>query len=209
MASRWGPTQGHSPTRLEALVPSRDSRARTRSPSPRAWRPDFPGAAREKKKKMSASASPQLALLADSLPLSLNTYRILTTVHTHSPPPCRGHHSTSAWGFLPSGKDPLRDTFPCPAMFRRRIFHGLLQHCGHPSAQKRSPVAGLAPPANFSRNLDAGPCSLGRASVAVLVHLFVGDQAGGGVGLRASCGEHRFSVFKELIVQVKCGCGIS
>ena len=25
----------------EALVPSRDSRARTRSPSPRAWRPDF------------------------------------------------------------------------------------------------------------------------------------------------------------------------
>ena len=27
--------------------PSRDSRARTRSPSPRAWRPDFPGAARE------------------------------------------------------------------------------------------------------------------------------------------------------------------
>ena len=31
---------------LEALVPSRDSRARTRSPSPRAWRPDFPGAAR-------------------------------------------------------------------------------------------------------------------------------------------------------------------
>ena len=26
---------------------SRDSRARTRSPSPRAWRPDFPGAARE------------------------------------------------------------------------------------------------------------------------------------------------------------------
>ena len=32
---------------IEALVPSRDSRARTRSPSPRAWRPDFPGAARE------------------------------------------------------------------------------------------------------------------------------------------------------------------
>ena len=31
----------------EALVPSRDSRARTRPPSPRAWRPDFPGAARE------------------------------------------------------------------------------------------------------------------------------------------------------------------
>ena len=30
-------------TRLEALVPSHDSRARTRSPSPRAWRPDFPG----------------------------------------------------------------------------------------------------------------------------------------------------------------------
>ena len=36
-----------SMARLEALVPSRDSRARTRSPSPRAWRPDFPGAARE------------------------------------------------------------------------------------------------------------------------------------------------------------------
>ena len=36
-----------SSTRLEALVPSRDSRARTRSPSPPAWRPDFPGAARE------------------------------------------------------------------------------------------------------------------------------------------------------------------
>ena len=33
--------------RLEALVPSRDSRARTRSPSLRAGRPDFPGAARE------------------------------------------------------------------------------------------------------------------------------------------------------------------
>ena len=32
-----------SSTHLEALVPSRDSRARTRSPSPRAWRPDFPG----------------------------------------------------------------------------------------------------------------------------------------------------------------------
>ena len=28
-------------------APSRDSRARTRSPSPRAWRPDFPGAARQ------------------------------------------------------------------------------------------------------------------------------------------------------------------
>ena len=36
-----------SSTRLEALVPSRDSRAMTRCPSPRAWRPDFPGAARE------------------------------------------------------------------------------------------------------------------------------------------------------------------
>ena len=36
-----------SSTRLEALVPSRDSRARMHSPSPRAWRPDFPGAARE------------------------------------------------------------------------------------------------------------------------------------------------------------------
>ena len=36
-----------SSTRLEALVPSRDSRAMTRSPSPRAWRPDFPGSARE------------------------------------------------------------------------------------------------------------------------------------------------------------------
>ena len=36
-----------SSTRLEALVPSRDSRASTRSPSQRAWRPDFPGAARE------------------------------------------------------------------------------------------------------------------------------------------------------------------
>ena len=35
-------------SRLEALVASRDSRARTRSPSPRAWRPDFPGAARER-----------------------------------------------------------------------------------------------------------------------------------------------------------------
>ena len=31
----------------KAIVPSHDSRARTRSPSPRAWRPDFPGAARE------------------------------------------------------------------------------------------------------------------------------------------------------------------
>ena len=36
-----------SSTRLEAQVPSRDSRAMTRSPSPRAWRPVFPGAARE------------------------------------------------------------------------------------------------------------------------------------------------------------------
>ena len=33
--------------RATQRVPSRDSRARTRSPSPRAWRPDFPGAARE------------------------------------------------------------------------------------------------------------------------------------------------------------------
>ena len=32
---------------LNNYLPSRDSRARTRSPSPRAWRPDFPGAARE------------------------------------------------------------------------------------------------------------------------------------------------------------------
>ena len=44
--SLWG-LESPSSTRLEALVPSRDSRARTRSPSPRAWRPDFPGAARE------------------------------------------------------------------------------------------------------------------------------------------------------------------
>ena len=36
-----------SSTRLEALVPYRDSRARTRSPSPSAWRPDFPGAAQD------------------------------------------------------------------------------------------------------------------------------------------------------------------
>ena len=36
-----------SSTRLEALDHSRDLRAMTRSPSPRAWRPDFPGAARE------------------------------------------------------------------------------------------------------------------------------------------------------------------
>ena len=36
-----------SSTRLQALVPSRDSRAITRSPSPCAWRSDFPGAARE------------------------------------------------------------------------------------------------------------------------------------------------------------------
>ena len=36
-----------SSTRLEALVPSRDLRAMTCSPSPHAWRPDFPGAARE------------------------------------------------------------------------------------------------------------------------------------------------------------------
>ena len=40
-------SMGSLRVRLEALVPSRDSRARTRSPSPRAWRPDFPGAARE------------------------------------------------------------------------------------------------------------------------------------------------------------------
>ena len=36
-----------SSTRLEALVPSHDSRTMTRSFSPRAWRHDFPGAARE------------------------------------------------------------------------------------------------------------------------------------------------------------------
>ena len=35
-----------SSTRLEALVPSRDSRAMTRSPSPCAWRHEFPGTAR-------------------------------------------------------------------------------------------------------------------------------------------------------------------
>ena len=33
-----------SSTRLEARFPSHDSRAMTRSPSPLAWRPDFPGA---------------------------------------------------------------------------------------------------------------------------------------------------------------------
>ena len=36
-----------SSTRLEALVPYHDARAMTRSPSPRAWRPDFPGTTRE------------------------------------------------------------------------------------------------------------------------------------------------------------------
>ena len=36
-----------SSTRLEALVPSQDSRAMTRSSSRRAWRPDFPGTAQE------------------------------------------------------------------------------------------------------------------------------------------------------------------
>ena len=36
-----------SSMRLEALVPSHDSRAMTRTPLPRAWRPDFPGTARE------------------------------------------------------------------------------------------------------------------------------------------------------------------
>ena len=35
----------HVGGRLEALVPSLDSRAMTRSPSPRVWRPDLPGAA--------------------------------------------------------------------------------------------------------------------------------------------------------------------
>src|SRR5574339_321143 len=35
-----------SSTRLEARFPSHDSRAMTRSPSPLAWRPDFPGAPR-------------------------------------------------------------------------------------------------------------------------------------------------------------------
>ena len=33
--------------RLDSLVPSQDSRTMTRSPLPRSWRPDFPGAARE------------------------------------------------------------------------------------------------------------------------------------------------------------------
>ena len=62
-SSLWSPAEGEgnegfpplpkkdlespSSTRLEALVPSRDWRAMTRSPSPRAWRPDFPGTARE------------------------------------------------------------------------------------------------------------------------------------------------------------------
>ena len=36
-----------SSTRLEARVPSHGSGAVTRSPSPLAWRPDFPGAPRE------------------------------------------------------------------------------------------------------------------------------------------------------------------
>ena len=36
-----------SSMRIKGLVPSRDSRDMTRSPSPRAWRPDFPGAAPE------------------------------------------------------------------------------------------------------------------------------------------------------------------
>ena len=129
---------------------------------------------------MSASASPPLALLADTPPLLLNPYRILTTAHTHSPPPCRSHHSTSAWGFPPSGKDPLRDTFPCLAMFRRRIFsHDLLQHCGRPSAQKRSSVAGLAPLANLSRNQDAGPAPSWAQNITSLT-FHSSQQRGGG-----------------------------
>ena len=36
-----------SSTRLEARFPYYDLRAMTRSPSPFAWRPDFPGAPRE------------------------------------------------------------------------------------------------------------------------------------------------------------------
>ena len=39
----WSPLEW---TRLDALVPSEVSRTMTRSPSPRSWRPDFPGAAR-------------------------------------------------------------------------------------------------------------------------------------------------------------------
>ena len=39
--------ESSSSTCLEALVPSHDSRAMTRSPSPRARRPDFPGATQE------------------------------------------------------------------------------------------------------------------------------------------------------------------
>lgn len=129
---------------------------------------------------MSASASPQPALLAHSPPLSLHPYRTLTTAYIHSPPPCRGHHSISAWGFLPCGKDPLRDTFPCPAMFPRRNFsHGLLQHCGHPSAQKRSSVAGLAPPVNLSRNLDAGPAPSWAQNITSLT-FHSSQQRGGG-----------------------------
>ena len=37
----------HSSTRLEARFPYHGSGAMTRSPSPLAWRPDFPGAPRE------------------------------------------------------------------------------------------------------------------------------------------------------------------
>ena len=48
-AAQWVPPPRGSRGRVEGPrhQDTRDSRARTRSPSPRAWRPDFPGAARE------------------------------------------------------------------------------------------------------------------------------------------------------------------
>lgn len=99
--------------------------------------------------KMSASSSPPPASLADSLPLSLHPRGILTTAHTHSPPPRRAPPCASAWGFLPPGKGARRDTFLAPHVPGRISSRGLLQYLGHPSAQKWSTVSGLASPADL------------------------------------------------------------
>src|SRR5574339_825538 len=44
-----------SSTRLEARFPDHDSRAMTGSPSPLAWRPDFPGAPDRKSTRLNSS----------------------------------------------------------------------------------------------------------------------------------------------------------
>ena len=93
------PTPGSSSTRLEALVPSRDSRARTRSPSPRAWRPDFPGAAREPRLE-GKPRTPLSSRVATRVSWCLAAQTKRRAEGIRVPAPLAGRGSTTARGIL-------------------------------------------------------------------------------------------------------------